>query len=154
MKIFYRKLARITIGFPSSEAQAAIGTFRAVAAYLKRDLDIKFKREEDYTSFYLTDMEEALAVLKGLATYFNADFIWGVAKQLEDDLHPKPKKTAKLLVHVNHFHLCEECAMEVDDRKPDCYRTETLGWRHIVCPELKPKPDEPLAPGSPHQPEG
>lgn len=110
-----------------------MATFRGVSAYLQRDIVVRFSVEEGMTYFYLTDMKEALAILKGLASYFNADFIWRVAGDLEKDMNPAPK----LLPYDNHFHVCEKCTMEMDDRKDNCSNADG-GWKHIVCPELKP----------------
>ena len=41
--------------------------------------------------FGATELAQALGVLKALAQYFKADFIFKVAQELQDDLFPKPK---------------------------------------------------------------
>lgn len=82
------------------------------------------------------EMPQALAVLKGLAHFFKAAFIFDVAQELENDLKPKPK-----LSYTLYHHLCTKCMMEVDTRNNNyiCYNDE---WYHRECPKLKDKRPE------------
>lgn len=86
--------------------------------------------------FGATELAQALGVLKALAQYFKADFIFKVAQELQDDLFPKPK-----LPMAIYHHLCTKCFCEIDIRKDAfLHRIGEHGndtWEHQNCPQLK-----------------
>ena len=83
----------------------------------------------------------ALAILKTIYKGTQQDFIKEAIDDIEADMKPK------LLLVVNHQHICENCFMMLDDRDTNSFHmttraidgTETSKWVHYVCPELKLK---------------
>jgi hypothetical protein len=84
-------------------------------------------------SFGEREMKQALAVLKALATFFKADFIFKAAQELEDDLKPKPR-----ISYTLYHHICEKCICEVDSREDNSLCISGV-WKHKKCPTLKEK---------------
>lgn len=76
------------------------------------------------------ELKQALAVLKALAQFFGASFLWKAAQDLENDLEPK-------LVYKNYFHICHSCFTELDERDDNTFSING-DWKHRVCPHLKP----------------
>jgi len=77
------------------------------------------------------EFKQALAVLKALAQFFGASFIFQAAKELEDDLTPK-------LTYRSEFHLCEKCCMELHEKDENAIKVNDA-WRHVRCKPLKDK---------------
>lgn len=78
------------------------------------------------------ELRQALAVLKALAQFFGASFLWKAAKDLETDLDETPR-----LVYKSEFHICEECCMELHEKDENSVRVND-SWKHYKCPQLKP----------------
>jgi hypothetical protein len=79
--------------------------------------------------FPAKELKQALGVLKALATYFKADFIWKAARDLEDDLTPK-------LTFDSPYRICENCMCEIDLRGGNSMYVDNT-WLHKTCPTLK-----------------
>ena len=82
-----------------------------------------------------TELAQALGVLKALAQYFKADFIFKVAQELQDDLFPKPK-----LQYRHHVHLCEKCFRMMDiDKEAHIhhYGEDKDYYTHQTCQPLQ-----------------
>lgn len=80
------------------------------------------------------EIKLALQILKAMNKLSPADFLKDAIKDIELDMKPKPPPV------INHFHLCELCFMEIDDRLQNCLhlvRGEKSMWRHYTCPTLK-----------------
>ncbi len=85
--------------------------------------------------FGSTELRQALGVLKALAQYFRADFIFQIAQELQDDLFPKP-----LLPYRHHVHLCEKCFRMMDiDKEAHLhhYGKDKDYYTHQNCPPLQ-----------------
>jgi hypothetical protein len=79
--------------------------------------------------FPAKELKQAQGVLKALATYFKAGFLWKAHDELARDLQPK-------LAFDPSFHICTNCFCEIDIRT-DSYVHVDDEWIHVVCPELK-----------------
>jgi len=77
------------------------------------------------------EFKQALAVLKALAQFFGASFIFDAAKELEDDLAPK-------LIYMSKFHICEKCCVELHEDEENSIKINGA-WKHVTCPVLKNK---------------
>jgi regulator of replication initiation timing len=82
--------------------------------------------------FPADELKQALAVLKALAQYFGAKFLFQVAGELEKDLNETPR-----LVYKSEFHICEKCFMELHEKDENSVRVND-SWKHHKCPQLKP----------------
>lgn len=86
-------------------------------------------------SFNPSETKFALAILRGIQKVVNASFIDEAIAEIEKDLRPK-------LTLVSHFHYCQKCMMEIDDREGDNFVHYTSDdkdyWTHNTCPPLKP----------------
>jgi hypothetical protein len=78
--------------------------------------------------FPAKELKQALGVLKAMGTYFKADFIWKAAQDLDRDL--------QALVFDGRWHLCENCACEIDTRNQSYIHVDDT-YYHQRCPELK-----------------
>ena len=99
-------------------------------------MKIFYKKDQHVIlKFGATEMKQALGVLKALAQYFKADFIFKVAQELQDDLFPKPK-----LPFVQYYRLCTKCFCEIDLRKDKFLHRigeKDDTWEHQECKPLK-----------------
>jgi hypothetical protein len=74
--------------------------------------------------FPAREMKQALGVLKAMAHFFKADFLFKVAGDVERDLTP------------TQYHLCENCCMEIDTRVESYLHVDDT-YYHQLCPTLK-----------------
>ena len=99
-------------------------------------MKIFYKKDEHVIiKFGSTEMKQALVVLKALALYFRADFIFKVAQDLQDDLFPKP-----LLPYNHRVHLCEKCFRMMDiDKEAHLHHhgKDHDYYQHQNCPPLQ-----------------
>jgi predicted sulfurtransferase len=77
------------------------------------------------------EFKQALSVLKAMAQFFGASFIFDAAKELEEDLTPR-------LVYRTKFHLCPKCCMELHEDEANSIKVNE-SWQHAKCKELKTK---------------
>ena len=85
------------------------------------------------------EQKVALGVLRAINNVQPQDFLQEAIRDIEADMRPK------LLLVVNHQHICEHCFMMLDDRDPNSFNMttrsidgkETSKWVHYKCPELK-----------------
>lgn len=104
------------------KGQKTLGSLKMKIFY-KKDSHVIIK-------FGDNELKQALGVLKALAQYFRAEFIFDVAQELEDDLKPKQ------LTYSVYHHICEKCFCEIDTRDGN-YLKVNGEWRHESCPPLK-----------------
>jgi hypothetical protein len=80
------------------------------------------------------EVNVALQVLKGLNNVFKLSFIKEAIDDIEASLRPK-------LTLVSHFHYCQKCTCEIDDRVGDNFlhmiTEKDDKWIHRSCPPLK-----------------
>lgn len=79
--------------------------------------------------FPAKEMKQALGVLKALAQYFKADFLFKAAQELEHDLQER-------ITYDPRYHPCENCFTEIDVRTGNCMYVDST-WLHKECPTLK-----------------
>lgn len=99
-------------------------------------LNLQAKGEEIAVAigFKTSELKFALAILKGIQGVVKADWIQTAIDDLEEYLKPKA------IPFENHFHICEKCFMEIDDREENAVHLTGLvnKWKHRVCKDLKP----------------
>lgn len=80
------------------------------------------------------ELKVALSILKAIYSIQKLSFVKAAIDDLERDLQPSPPVSS-------HFHFCEECKCEIDDRVGDNFihykNGENERWTHHVCPKLK-----------------
>lgn len=92
-------------------------------------------------AFVMGEMQALLEILRALHSVTGQEYIAKAIADIEKDIQPKQLPT------VNHFHICEHCFRDLDDRDPNAFKMttrsitgeETVKWVHYVCDPLKPK---------------
>ena len=93
-------------------------------------------------AFVTSELQACLAVLRALYQISGQDFIARAIADIEKDL----QLSTKQLPIVNHFHICQHCFRDLDDRDPNSFKMttrsisgeEVVKWTHYVCDPLKP----------------
>ena len=91
-------------------------------------------------AFVMSEMQTLVEILRALHQFTGQEFLARAIADIEKDMQPKQLPT------VNHFHICEHCFRDLDDRDPNCFKMttksitgeETIKWIHYVCDPLKP----------------
>jgi len=85
-------------------------------------------------AFQPSELKIALGILKAIYTCSKLSFVKEAIDDIETELRPR-------LTLVSHFHFCNFCCLEIDDRVGDNFIHYINGdknyWRHRFCPTLK-----------------
>lgn len=84
--------------------------------------------------FRKSELQFAVAVLRGIYQVVKADFIKTAISDIEESMRPKS------LPHINYFHVCQSCFRDLDERDDNSMVMSHNGdakWKHRVCPTLK-----------------
>lgn len=99
-------------------------------------MQIKYVPHEGVILVFLAhEIAYAVAGLKAIHKNQPQDFLAQAINDIEADRVQPP----------NHFHICEHCFTELDDRDPNAFHMTTRSldgkevskWVHYQCPELK-----------------
>ena len=108
-----------------------------------KKMKIRYLKNEKVTlTFQKNEIQVALSLLKALYKNKEPEFVGRAIKDIEADLQLSTKK----LSFVNHFHICEYCFREIDDRDSNSFKMttrnitgeEVVKWIHYKCKPLKP----------------
>lgn len=103
-------------------------------------MQIRYQKEVGVMMYFAqSEIRVALQILRAMYKLTQIDFIQEAIVGIEADMQPKRVQM------VNHFHICEHCFMEIDDRDPNAYKMTTRDlkgeenskWIHYVCKTLK-----------------
>lgn len=93
--------------------------------------------EEDFSvaiGFRKSELQFAVAVLRGINGVIKADFITKAISDIEESMRPKP------LPHINYYHVCQVCFRDLDERDDNTMcisRDGDVKWKHRVCLPVK-----------------
>ncbi len=88
--------------------------------------------------FKPSEVRAVISILKVILDQVEIDYIRQAVNELEGRIRPR-------LTLVSHFHYCNQCACEIDDRVGDNFihivTEEKDIYVHRNCPPLKPETD-------------
>ncbi len=100
---------------------------------------MKFIIADDNTTqhtFRPSELATSLAVLKALEKHNNQPYLREAIAECESRMRPR-------LTVVSHFHYCQKCFAEIDDRVGNNFlhivTSQMDYWQHRSCPYIKPK---------------
>ena len=83
--------------------------------------------------FRKSELQFAVAVLRGIYAITKADFIARSIRDIEDHLKPK-------LPMINYFHVCQNCFRDIDERDENTMRisqNDDVKYKCRVCKPIK-----------------